>query len=57
MSPLTSHVLTVTFIEVLQGGCDVERAPSSKRVAAIGSDYDGYSVRNGVRVDDEWEHQ
>ena len=49
--------LTVTFIGVLQGGRDVERAQPSKRVAAAGSDYDRRSVRNGVKLDDKWERQ
>jgi len=30
--------LTVTHAEVLQGSCDVEKPPSSKRVTTAGSD-------------------
>ena len=50
-------ILTVTHTGVLQGVRDVEDSPSSERGATPGSDNDWNSVCNGVRVDDEREHQ
>ena len=35
----------------------MERAPPSKRVTASRSDYDRYSIRDGVGVDGKWKHQ
>ena len=48
---------TTSRLEVLQGSCDVEDASSSKRAAAVRCDDDRESVRDGIRVDREWEHQ
>ena len=44
-------------MEVLQGGCDVENPPASERLAAGRSDDVRGSVRNDIRLDDEWKHQ
>ena len=50
-------VLTRPYIEVLQRGRDVEIPPASKRTIPSGSDDDRGSVRNGIRVDGEWEYK
>ena len=50
-------MLIVTHAEVLQGVRDVEGSPSPERVVAPGSHNDGDTVRDGVGVDDEREHQ
>ena len=50
-------MLTVTCIEVLQGVLGLESSSSSERAAAARSHYDRDSVRNGVGVDGQWEHQ
>ena len=49
--------ITASRTEILQGGRDVEDAPSSERVAARRCDNDKKTVREGVRVDGEWKHQ
>ena len=46
--------LTATFIGVLQGGCGMERTSPSERVAAARSDYDRWSICDGVGVDGKW---
>jgi len=43
-------------VEVLQGGCGVEVPPPSERATAIRRDDDHEPVRDGVGVDEEWEH-
>ena len=35
----------------------MEGPPSSECATTIGSDNDRESVRHGVRMDEEWEHQ
>ena len=49
--------LTVPYTAVLQGGHDLEDALPSERVATVGCDNERESVRNGIRMDEEWEHQ
>jgi len=49
--------LTAVRTEVLQGGRSVEDSSSSERVASVRRDDDRGSVRDGVRVDGEWEHK
>ena len=49
--------LTVPYIEVLQGGCNVENPPASERPAAHRSDNVRGTVRDDIRLDDEWKHQ
>ena len=51
--------LTVSHTVVLQRGRDVEDASSPKRVAAVRRDdvRESVSVRDGIRVDEAWEHQ
>lgn len=49
--------LTVFSEEILQGGRNVENPPTSKCPIAGRSDHVGSSVRNGIRLDAEWEHQ
>ena len=44
------------LVEVLQGGGDVEVPSASERPAASGSNDVGESVRDGIGLDDEWEH-
>ena len=46
----------VTCVEVLQGIHNMEGPRSSECVAAARSQNYRESVRNGVGVDDEWEH-
>lgn len=41
------------LVEVLQGSCSVEGAPSPKRAPPIRRDDDRESARNGIGVDDE----
>ena len=48
--------LTVSCIEVLQGGRDMEHPFSSERVAAVGRDDGRGSVRDGVGMDGIWQH-
>ena len=50
-------MLTATCAEVLQGVRDMESPSPPERVAAPGSDNDRDPVRNGVKMDDEREHQ
>ena len=50
-------MLTGIRAEVLQGVRDVEGSRSPECVVTAGSDNDQDSVRDGVKVDDEWEHQ
>ena len=45
------NTLSVNCAEVLQGVCNVENSPPSKRVAAARSDNVGVPVRDGVGVD------
>jgi hypothetical protein len=49
--------LTVSRIEVLQGGCNMEGPSPSERIAAVGRDDDQGSVCNGIRVDEQWQYQ
>jgi len=53
-----TNKLTVPHAAVLQGGHDMEDASSSERVAVIRRDDDRKSapVRDGIGVDEEWEH-
>ena len=49
--------LTLTTVEVLQGGHNVEIPSPPKRAATAGS-YDGQlQIRDGIRMDGKWEHQ
>ena len=43
--------------EILQSGHDMEDPSSSERIAAVGSDDDQESIRDGIGVDGEGEHQ
>ena len=54
-----SNELTVPHTVVLQGGRNVEDASSPECVAAVRRDdyRQSVSVRDGIRVDEEWEHQ
>ena len=45
------HMLTVIYVEVLQGVRGVEGPPPSERFAFVGGGDVGESVRNGVEVD------
>jgi len=47
----------LTLVEVLQGGCDLEGSPPSKRAAAAGSDNGRISLCDGIGVDGKREHQ
>ena len=47
---------TTLFSEVLQGGCNMESPPASEYPTVDWSCDVGNSVRNGVRMDGEWEH-
>ena len=51
--------LTVTFVEILQGGHHLEGAQPSKRGPAVGSSEGRVSVQvcDGVGVDGEWDCQ
>lgn len=49
--------LTAAYIAVLQGGRDLEDALPSECVATIGCNNDRGSVRDGIGMDEEWEHQ
>ena len=49
--------LILTRVEVLQRGGDVEVSSTPKRAAAVGSDIGRGPIRDGIRVDDKWEHQ
>ena len=46
----------IELIEVLRGGGDVETPLASECPAASGSNDVGESVRDGIGLDDEWEH-
>ena len=48
---------TTLFAEVLQGGHDMENPPTSEYPTVDWSHDVRNPVRNGVRVDGEWEHQ
>ena len=52
-----TYRLTGTFVEVLQGGHNLESPSTPKRTATSRSVDDQESVRYGVGVDDEREHQ
>jgi len=54
---LNTCVLTVTYVEVLQGSDKVESSRPSERVTAAGSDDGQEPLRNGVGVDGKWEYQ
>jgi len=56
MLPLDTNSLTERLVEVLQGGGDVEIPSASERPAANWSNDVGESVRDGIRLDDEWKH-
>ena len=47
----------VCYVEVLQGGRDVENPSASERPVASRSDDVRDPVRNDIRLDGEWEHQ
>ena len=49
--------LTMSCIEVLRGGCDMEGPPSSERAATNRRDDDRDLVRDGIGADGKWEHQ
>ena len=49
--------LTMSCAGVLQGGCDVEIPSSSERAATVRRDSDRDPARDGIRVDEKWEHQ
>ena len=51
------YVLTNRVSEVLQGGCRMERPPSSKRTATVRRNGIREPVRDGIGVDGEREHQ
>ena len=53
--PFLTHVsgLSVSYAEVLPGGCDMEDLSSSERAAVCRRDDDCDSVCDGVRVDGE----
>ena len=51
----TANSLT-KLVEVLQGGGDVEIPSASECPTADGSDDVGESIRDGIRLDDEWKH-
>ena len=46
----------IELVEVLRGGGDVETPSASKCPATSGSNDVGESVRDGIGLDDEWEH-
>ena len=46
----------VCYVEVLQGGRDVENPSASERPVARSDDVRD-PVRNDIRLDGEWEHQ
>ena len=54
---LCVDALTKPRVEVLQGGCDMEKPSASKHATADRSDDGRESVRNGIRVDGTWKHQ
>lgn len=47
--------LTAFYPAVLQGSCGVENTPPPKRVAFDRCHDDRKPVRDGVRLDEEWE--
>lgn len=48
---------TLTHVDILQGGCDVERSLPSKCTSTF-RHYDGEKpIRNGIRMDGEWKYQ
>ena len=49
--------LTVSRIEVLQGGCGMECPSPSERPATAGRDNDRDPIRDGIGVDGQREHQ
>ena len=49
--PDTNHA------EILQGGHDLESSSSSEHAAAAGSDDEQLPIRDGVRMDGQWEYQ
>jgi len=49
--------LTTSHAEVLQGGHDMEDASSSERAAVVRRGNNRDSVCDGIRVDEEWDHQ
>jgi hypothetical protein len=49
--------LTASCIAVLQGRHDMEGPPSSECAAAVRRVDDRESLRDGIRVDGQWEHQ
>ena len=58
LCPLSvSRTLTVSCVEVLQRGRDVEKPSTSECPAADRSNNVRNSVRDGVRLDGEWKHQ
>ena len=44
----------MTYVEVLQGICDVEGTPPSKHFTANWSNDGRCSIRDGVGVDGKW---
>jgi len=49
--------LTVSYAAVLQRGHDLEHTSPSERAATVICDNDRESVRDGIRMDEEWDHQ
>ena len=54
--PLSTASSLTKLVEVLQGGSDVEVPSASECPAASGGNDVGESVRDGIGLDDEWEH-
>ena len=57
LSKVRVDQLMLTIVEVLQGGCDLEGPPPQKRSATVGSDNESSPLRDGIGVDEKWEHQ
>ena len=47
----------LSYAEVLQGGCNLEKPPASECSATCRSDDVRDPVRNDIGLDGEWEHQ
>ena len=54
---LRVYELTVSHVEILQGGNDVGRTSPPKRVAVVGGDNERESVCDGIGMDGERYHQ
>ena len=44
-------------VDFLQGSCDVEDPPPSECALAVGSDDGGKALRDGFRMDGQWEYR